>query len=137
MEPPREAIETFRAIVNRLRGTRPELAACLHHAAVVRAEASGVTLAFETGTIFERTASTPESLGLLRAAAREHFGVEAPITLETRSGGGARATVSEAESQERSERRREAVARAKQHPRIAEATRILGAKLKDIRLPEE
>ena len=103
----------------------------------MRAGPTGITLSLEAGTIFERTVSAPESLALLRNAAREHFGVEAPIVLETRSGGGVHATVSEAESQERSERRREAVARAKQHPRIAEATRILGAKLKEIRLPEE
>jgi DNA polymerase-3 subunit gamma/tau len=132
-----DAIETFRGVIGRLREARPELAACLQHAAVVRAGPEGITLAFEAGTIFERTASAPEALSVLRSAAREHFGVEPPIALETRNGGGARATVSEAESQERTERRREAVARAKQHPRIAEATRILGAKLKEIRLPEE
>jgi DNA polymerase-3 subunit gamma/tau len=131
------ALEVFRSIVARVRAARPELAACLHHAAIIDAKPERLALAFEAGTIFERTASTPEALELLRAAAREVFGVEPPIVLETRGANAAHTSVSAVENQERSERKRDALARAKQHPKIAEASRILGARLKEIRLPEE
>jgi DNA polymerase-3 subunit gamma/tau len=130
-------LEIFRSIVARVRATRPELAACLHHAAIIDAGPERLALAFEAGTIFERTASAPDALELLRAAAREVFGVVPPIVLETRAANAAQLSVSAVESQERSERKREALARAKQHPKIAEASRILGARLKEIRLPEE
>lgn len=130
-------LEVFRSIVARVRESRPELAACLHHAAIVDARPEGLTLAFEAGTIFERTASAPDALALLRAAARDVFGVEPPIVLQTRAANAAELSVSSVENQERSERKREALARAKQHPKIAEASRILGARLKEIRLPEE
>ena len=44
---------------------------------------------------------------------------------------------SQLESQERTDRQKAALAKAKEHPRIADAARILGAKLKEIRLPED
>ena len=131
------SLEVFRSIVARVRATRPELAACLHHAAIIDVGPERLALAFEAGTIFERTASAPDALELLRAAAREVFGVVPPIVIETRAANAAQLSVSAVESQERSERKREALARAKQHPKIAEASRILGARLKEIRLPEE
>ena len=127
----------FRSIVARVRATRPELAACLHHAAIIDAGPERLTLAFEAGTIFERTASAPDALELLRAAAREVLGVEPRIVLETRGANAPHTSVSAVETQERNDRKREALARAKQHPKIAEASRILGARLKEIRLPEE
>ncbi|HVW24343.1 MAG TPA: DNA polymerase III subunit gamma/tau [Polyangiaceae bacterium] len=130
-------LETFRSVIGRVRAKRPELAACLHHAEVVQASRERLVLAFEAGTIFERNASAPDALALLRAAASEVFGGQPEIVLETRSVNGLRSTLSAAETHERNERKREALARAKQHPKIALASRILGAKLKEIRLPEE
>jgi DNA polymerase-3 subunit gamma/tau len=135
--PPPDALDTFRRIIEKIRAARPELAACLNHAAIVHATSERLTLAFEAGTIFERTASTPEALSLLKSAAGEVLGGEPAVTFEARSTGVARGTIAAAESQERNERKREALNRAKQHPKIAEASRILGARLKEIRLPEE
>jgi hypothetical protein len=130
-------LDTFRAIIGQVRAKRPELAACLHHAEVVHASGERLVLAFEAGTIFERNVSSPEAIILLRAAASEIFGVEPNVAIETRSVNGLKSTISAAESLERTERKKEALARAKQHPKIALASRILGAKLKEIRLPEE
>ncbi len=131
------SLETFRAIIGQVRATRPELAACLNHAEVVQADATRLALAFEAGTIFERNASTPDALAVLRAAAREVFGVEPSVVFETRAVNGVRTTIAAAETQERNDQKQQALARAKQHPKIAEASRILGAKLKEIRIPEE
>jgi hypothetical protein len=130
-------LDTFRIIIGHLRAKRPELAACLNHAEVVHANSERVVLAFEAGTIFERNASTPEAIALLRAAASEVFGKEPNVVLETRSVNGLKSTIAAVENNERSERKKEALARAKGHPKIALASRILGAKLKEIRLPEE
>ena len=131
------ALETFRAVIGHVRAKRPELAACLHHAEVVQADRERLVLAFEAGTVFERSATAPDALALLRAAASEVFGTEPHVSFEARPVNGVRSTLSAAESQERSERKREALARAKQHPKVALASRILGAKLKEIQLPEE
>jgi DNA polymerase-3 subunit gamma/tau len=130
-------LDMFRAIIGHVRAKRPELAACLHHAEVVHASSERLVLAFEAGTIFERNASSPEAIALVRAAAGEVFGAEPNVVLETRAVNGLKSTISAAENLERSERKREALARAKQHPKIALASSILGAKLKEIRLPEE
>jgi hypothetical protein len=130
-------LETFRAITARVRETRPELAAYLNHAEVVEATTTRLALAFESGTIFERNAAAPDAMAVIAAAAREILGGEPRVAFETRSVNGLKSTLSAAESQERNERKQQALTRAKQHPKIAEASRILGAKLKEIRLPEE
>ena len=123
-------LDTFRTVIRHVRAKRPELAACLHHAEVVHASGERLVLAFEAGTIFERNVSSPEAIALLRAAAGEVFGMEPNVVLETRSVNGLKSTISAAENLERSERKKEALARAKQHPKIALASSILGAKLK-------
>ena len=79
----------------------------------------------------------PESVELIRKAARERFGVDPTVEFEASAAGSIRPTVSAIENQERTERQKEALARAKEHPKIAEATQILGARLKEIRLPDE
>jgi len=129
-------LDNFRAVLEKLRGTRPELSALLHHATVSRADRERIVLAFEPGSVFERGATTPESIELLRRAAREHFGVEPELELGSGPTDG-QGTLSALESKERNERHREALARAKEHPKIAEVTQILGARLKEIRLPED
>jgi DNA polymerase-3 subunit gamma/tau len=128
---------SFRAIVERVRATRPELAALLHHASVVQVDRDRVTLAFEPGSVFEQNARAPEAVELLRQAALAHFGSQPVLSFESAGSKSPGATVAAAESRERSERQREALARAKQHPKIAEVTQILGARLKEIRLPDE
>jgi DNA polymerase-3 subunit gamma/tau len=127
----------FRGVLDKLRGTRPDLAALLNHATVTQASAERIVLVFEAGSVFERGAKAPESMPLLRRAAKEYFGVEPSIELSSAAASGLGTTIASIESRERSERQKEAVARAKEHPSIAEAARILGARLKEIRLPDE
>ena len=76
-------------------------------------------------------------MALLKRAAHEHFGTEPLIQLETNAVGTKTNTVASVESRERTDKQKEAIARAKEHPRIAEAAEILGARLKEIRLPED
>jgi hypothetical protein len=57
------------------------------------------------------------------------------IVHEQESGRAAgRKTLSRLEAEERERKVREAYDRARRHPRIAEATEILGAKLRDLKL---
>lgn len=134
---PDSAISEWKAIVDRVRVLRPELAACLHHAVIIEVSKNRVALGFESGTVFERAVREPDALQALTLAAREHFEAEPTIVLQSDTNGAAGTTVSAVESRERAERQRSALAKAKEHPRIAEAASILGAKLKEIRLREE
>jgi DNA polymerase-3 subunit gamma/tau len=139
---PDSGLDAFRAVVDRIRIARPELAALLNHAQVLRADGERIVLGVEAGSVFERAAKTPECAELLRKAAREHFGTEPVIELGGRNGSGSSksapaTTVAGLEDRERSDRKREALARAKDHPKLAEVSQILGARLKEIRLPED
>ncbi|HVU04754.1 MAG TPA: DNA polymerase III subunit gamma/tau [Polyangiaceae bacterium] len=131
------ALVEFRAVVERVRLARPELAAFLNHAVVVSATPERLVLGLEAGSVFERNVKEPASLAVLARAAHEHFGRQTEIVFESTSGGGARATVSATEEREREERKQAAKSRAKAHPRIAQAAEILGARLKDIQVPED
>jgi hypothetical protein len=120
-----------------VRADAPQLAAFLHHASIVELGRERVVIAFEAGSVFEKSAKAPDSVELIRKAARAHLGGEPALVFETTTAGTSGKTVAAAESRERSERQREALARAKQHPKLAEVAQILGARLKEIRLPDE
>lgn len=135
-----EPLVAFRAIVDRVRAVRPELAAFLNHAVVVRATREHLVLGFEAGSVFERNARAPDAVLVLKEAASGHFGIEPQVAFETTvhaNGKGATTTVASQDSQERTERKQAALARAKGHPQVAQVAEILGARLKEIRLPDE
>jgi DNA polymerase-3 subunit gamma/tau len=132
-----DALGPWRSIVERVRSARPELAAFLHHAVVLELGPERLSLAFEPGSVFERAATAEDALALVRKAAREELGPAATVQIGAAPVGAAAVTVSALEMREREERQRRAMTRAKEHPRIAEAAEILGARLKEIRLPEE
>ncbi|HEX4478258.1 MAG TPA: DNA polymerase III subunit gamma/tau [Polyangiaceae bacterium] len=130
-------VAAWRSIIEGVRAERPELAACLHHATLVEASAERISLGFEPGSVFERAAQSDGAVALLRKIARGVFGAEPNVVLGAVPSTGGAGTVAALEDQERKERVRLARARAKDHPRIAEAAEILGARLKDIQIPDE
>jgi DNA polymerase-3 subunit gamma/tau len=133
--PAETAVTVWRRIVDRVRLTRPDLAALLNHAVVLEARPGHVALAFEAGSIFERSAKADAAL--IRAAATGEFGSEPELVFSSVSSTASAPTVSAIENKEREERLRAARLRAQEHPRVAEAAQILGAKLKDIQIPDE
>jgi DNA polymerase-3 subunit gamma/tau len=133
-----EPLATFRAIVDRVRAVRPELAAFLNHAVVVQVTAERLAIAFEGGSVFERNARAPDAVSVLQQAANEHFGAEPTLSFETTvlsNGANAAATMASQDSQERADKKQAQLDRAKGHPMIAVAAEILGGRLKEIRLP--
>lgn len=130
-------LAVFRSVVDRLRGDRPELAALLHHAAVVEVGGARITLAMESGSVVDRLRHNEEWIRALRAAAAEHFGTEPEIVFQTQNGRRDSATVAALDDKERAARLEESRSRARQHPRVAEAVQILGARIKEIRLPDD
>jgi DNA polymerase-3 subunit gamma/tau len=127
----------FRSVVDRLRGELPELAALLHHASVVEVGRDRITLATETGSVVDRVRHNEDWVRALRKAASEHFGSEPEVLFQTRNGRPAAPTVAALDDKERAERLEASRSRARQHPRVAEAVQILGARIKEIRLPDD
>jgi len=127
----------FRSVVDRLRGDLPELAALLHHAAVLEVGRDRITLATEQGSVVDRVRHNEDWIRALRNAASEQFGAEPEIVFQAQNGRRDSATVAALDDKERAERLEASRSRARQHPRVAEAVQILGARIKEIRLPDD
>jgi len=135
-EPKAADLAAFRAIVDKLNERRAELAAFLAHAAILEILPGEVKLGFEPGDMFSRRFDDKESQEILNTAASEHFGAPTKVSFEFES---ARAktikTLATVEAELREQKQREAIAQAKKHRGITDAVEVLGARLKDLKLP--
>jgi DNA polymerase-3 subunit gamma/tau len=137
-EPPApvpEGIETFRAIVERVGESRPEIAAFLSQAALLSLGPPALVLAYPKEDAFAR--EVEQNVALIRAAAGATLGAEVTVTIE-RDDTLARSfrTLARLEAEAEEGRRRAAITKARSHPRIAEAIEVLGARLKDLKLAD-
>lgn len=137
-QPDPTALEHWRRILEVIRDKRPELAAFMERAAPLCVTAEELHLGYEPGSFFVGQANDRAAIELLTQTAAAHFGTTPKITVELDS---ERAkdmtTVADLEEQAREERTRRALAEAKQHPRIADAIEVLGARLKDLKLAHD
>jgi DNA polymerase-3 subunit gamma/tau len=132
---PEAVLKDYRAIVEIVHGSRPELAAFLEHAAPLEVSAEQILLGWEPKSMFAAQASDKEALALLGRAAQAHFGKAPRVTCEFDSERALRSqTVAMLETAARELKAREAIHAARQHPRIADAVEILGARLKDVKI---
>jgi DNA polymerase-3 subunit gamma/tau len=130
-------LQTWRAIVESVRVQDDQLAAFLNHAKIIELGAEKLTLGLEPGTIFDKALRAPPAIAALQKAATTHLGRTPNIVFESTALGDVAHSVAALDNQERSEKKQAALTRAKEHPRIADVTSILGARLKEIRLPED
>jgi DNA polymerase III subunit gamma/tau len=133
--PPAAVLRDFRAIVDIVHESRPELAAFFEHAAPLEVSPEQIVLAWEPKSMFAARASDKEALAVLGRAAFAHFDKAPRITCEFDSER-ARSlpTLARLDSSARERKTREALQAARKHPRIADAVEILGAKLKDVKI---
>jgi hypothetical protein len=127
----------WRAIVQKVRESEPKLASFLNHAKVIDFSREKIVLGLESGMVFDRGIRREDAIAAVKAAASAHLQSEPTIVLEATALGDTKNTVAELDVQERLEKKQAALLRAKGHPRIADATQILGARLKEIRLPDD
>lgn len=131
----------FRAILARVGLVRPALRAVLEHAIPLVVTSGRVSLLFESedGHSFLATQATEaEALKVLEDAARQQFGVQTSVSVESgaRPSGHAGSTLAGMALESR--RAAEALARqsVSMHPLVAAAVRIFNAELREVRLPE-
>ena len=131
--PATEAHAPWRAIVARLPDDQHQLRAFLSRAAPLKAEPGSVVLAFAPGEPF--VSQVERELTLVGRLATEHFGRATSVTLERDSPLAATvATLASLDAEEEERLRRVALAKVKNHPRVAEALEVLGARVKDLKL---
>lgn len=126
-----EAHPVWRAIVERLPEDRFELRAFLARAAPLEAKAGSVVLAFGADEPF--VPKVERELALVERLASEHFGVPTRVSIDKERAGSV-ATLAELDAEAEERERRAALAKVKNHPRVAEAVEVLGARVKDLKL---
>ena len=98
-------------------------------------DADRIVLGFDADYMFADHAMDAPSRDLLIASARRHFGRAPSVAFErtaSRSG-----TIAQAESAEKKARTEAARRHIAEHPLVTAAIELLGAELKDVRLPQE
>jgi DNA polymerase III subunit gamma/tau len=128
---------TWRAIVERLRVDRAQLASIFDHATPVVVGAARVIVGFEaTAGFVAARASEPEALEALTRAARAHFAAPTEVILDLSSKpvAGAR-TVASMEDERRAAEAAKARAAVQDHPVVKEAMRLFNAQVRDVKLP--
>jgi DNA polymerase-3 subunit gamma/tau len=143
---PREALDLFelppwerwRRIVDPIRRTDAALGAFLDHAVVFEISKERLRVGFERDSVFRNTANEPETRqqilrsaeALLQSKPLLEWVENAPASDPTGR------TVFAVDKQARVTRHREALERARSHPVVEAAVRVLGARVRNIEIPE-
>jgi DNA polymerase-3 subunit gamma/tau len=128
-----EAHAVLRAIIERLPDDRFELRAFLARSAPLEASAGALVLAFAPGEPF--VSEVEREIRLIERVAGEHFGSATQVSIARDSDRvGPVATLAMLDAEEEERQRRAALAKVRNHPRVAEAVEVLGARVKDLKL---
>lgn len=130
--------ERWRRIVDPIRQTDAGLGAFLDHAVVLEVSSERLRVGFERDSVFRSAANEPNTRSQILRAAEQVLGSKP--TLEWVDGApladGAGQTVFAVDKAARLTRHREALDRARSHPVVEAAVRVLGARVKNIEIPE-
>jgi DNA polymerase-3 subunit gamma/tau len=130
--------QRWRAIVERVRARRPDVAAVLDHATPLSVDETLVELGWGSGDVLRERATEPGCWAELCQAARDELGTAPRVAFaESAPAGAERATLAGIDAQAREDERRETLRRVRNHPRVTEAIDIFGARLKDVKLPPD
>jgi hypothetical protein len=127
----------LRPFVERVRESNVELAAYLEQAVPIVVGPGAVELGFERGNLFVDHVKPRDVLAQLGTVASEVFGVATSVSVtEDYREAAPHKTLSAQRVREREAARREAIARAKAHPRVVDALEVFGARIKEVKLAE-
>ncbi len=137
-EEDRDRIKRFSVIVEKVRERRQRIAPVLERAHIIEIGPTKLALGFETRS-FEagQVASDPTTLELCTEIAREVLGSEVEVDFSEISGGTGSVTLSRLYGELRRARRSVLEQAVRSHPLVTAALELLGAELRDVKLPAE
>ena len=143
VEPPRPTpaacadMDAWRAILERIRVVRPAIASVLEHALPIEVGAEQVIVGFESSAGFlAARASEQDALDVLTVEARAHFDARTRVTIDASAKASRESrTVAALDAEQRSLDLARARAAVQAHPLVAEAIRLFGAKVQEVKLP--
>jgi DNA polymerase-3 subunit gamma/tau len=129
-------IDTWRAILDRLRSSRPALASTFDHAIPLEIGPARVVVGFEPSAAFlAARASEPEALEALTREVRAHFGAPTQVALDLSAKAGGARTIATLDAEKRSAELAKARKTVENHPVVQEIVRVFGAQVRDVKLP--
>ena len=136
--PDRLDLVSFRTIVESIEGEHMALGSTLRNAWLLAVDVERVVLGFAPESFYAVQVREPESLEILTQAVREHFGKPTEVSLDftSRDDEARLPTLSLIDDQARRESLRRARAEVENHPMVQAARRVLGAELREVKLPE-
>jgi hypothetical protein len=108
----------------------------LEHASPIAFSAERVVLGYEPGSFLAAQATDASAVELLTRHVRDYFGTTTPVAFDLTAGPKSSPSIASIDNEQhrlRLEQARRAVA---EHPLVRAAVEILGAELRDVRVPE-
>jgi DNA polymerase-3 subunit gamma/tau len=135
---PVSPVERWRQVVDAIRGQSPKLGAFLDHAEVARVDGECIELAMGKDSMFHAEVTSSRTIAEIAEAAATVFGTRPRVQFQSRDGIPSSVPPSETvfakDKEARAKKEREEIERARAHPVVLEAVRVLGARVKNIEL---
>ena len=137
--PGADRVETWRALIARIKETKPAIAATLELAAPNMVTRDRIILGFEPGSFEDGRAEESDARTVLTQIAHAFFGGMAPpeVVFDMSAHGSKGASVASLDAAKRKAALIEARAIVSNHPLVKKAIALFDAELKDIRLPAQ
>lgn len=129
-------LEQWAALLQPMREARADLAAVLNHAMLLELGPERIRLGFDRQTVFRGRADSEESKQAILTFGEALFGRAPELQFEFDQPDQSLHTVATLEAERRERERLQAIDRAKNHPLVKAAERLLGARVKRV-LPHE
>ncbi|HHH11447.1 MAG TPA: DNA polymerase III subunit gamma/tau, partial [Sorangium sp.] len=131
-----EQVKEWQTLLNRFPAEKKHIAGYFQQAAPLAVAADGVTIAFAaTAEFAAQQVNNNDAMHLLQTAVNEHFGAVTAVTIVADADLRGMQTVTEKLALEKQLRIDQARQQVAQHPVVLAAMEVLGAELRDVRLP--
>ncbi len=131
-------LASLRSIVDAIEAEHMALGSTLRNAWLLHVDVERVVLGFAPDSFYAVQVREPESLDILTRAVHTHYGkpTEVSLDLSERDDESRIATLSRIDDESRREGLRRARAEVENHPVVQAARRVLGAELREVKIPE-
>ena len=135
--PESATLVTWRALLDRVRKVSPPVAAMLDLAVPMVVTAEKLLVGVEDESFEDTRAEQTDARTVLETEARAHFGTTTEVVFERAAKGSKVASVAYLDAAKRKQMQVEARIAVEKHSLVQQAIRVLGAELKDVKLPAQ
>jgi DNA polymerase-3 subunit gamma/tau len=132
-----DQMKAWRAILSEVAKERPAVASVFEHAAPLSVQPGKISLGYAKQSFLLQQATEQDALELLGRVATSHFGQNTEVMLDESDEHASVQTVAQENSAHQAARVQAARKRVEDHPLVSAAMDILGAELRDVRLPND